>query len=172
MTERATAMPPTPRARLVIGGTVLVVGFLCPLLVPVVAGSDLPTGWKTGLSGLLLFGIPEIFMLIAVAIMGKAGFDAIMNPVKRVFKKFMAEYGPPDHVSKRRYRVGLVMFTVPLVLAAIEPYFGHHLPWHEEARFVYVIGGDVLLVSSLFVLGGDFWDKLRALFVHDAKAHS
>jgi hypothetical protein len=37
---------------------------------------------------------------------------------------------------------------------------------------VYVIGGDVLLVSSLFVLGGEFWDKLRALFVHDARAHA
>jgi hypothetical protein len=23
---------------------------------------------------------------------------------------------------------------------------------------------------SLFVLGGDFWDKLRALFIHGAKA--
>jgi hypothetical protein len=37
---------------------------------------------------------------------------------------------------------------------------------------VYVIGGDVLLISSLFVLGGDFWDKVRALFVYDAKARS
>ena len=25
-------------------------------------------------------------------------------------------------------------------------------------------------IASLFVLGGDFWDKLRALFVRDAKA--
>ena len=24
--------------------------------------------------------------------------------------------------------------------------------------------------SSLFVLGGDFWDKLRSLFVREAKA--
>jgi len=26
------------------------------------------------------------------------------------------------------------------------------------------------LLVSLFVLGGDFWDKLRALFFHGAKA--
>jgi hypothetical protein len=26
------------------------------------------------------------------------------------------------------------------------------------------------LLISLFVLGGDFWDKLRALFVHGARA--
>ena len=28
--------------------------------------------------------------------------------------------------------------------------------------------GDLVFVASLFVLGGDFWDKVRALFVHDA----
>jgi hypothetical protein len=26
-----------------------------------------------------------------------------------------------------------------------------------------------MFVASLFVLGGDFWDKVRALFVHDAR---
>ncbi len=28
----------------------------------------------------------------------------------------------------------------------------------------------MLQIASLFVLGGDFWDKLRALFVRNAKA--
>jgi hypothetical protein len=27
-----------------------------------------------------------------------------------------------------------------------------------------------MLLASLFVLGGEFWDKLRALFVHGARA--
>jgi hypothetical protein len=29
--------------------------------------------------------------------------------------------------------------------------------------------GDVMFVASLFVLGGDFWDKIRALFSHSAR---
>jgi hypothetical protein len=29
--------------------------------------------------------------------------------------------------------------------------------------------GDVIFVASLFVLGGDFWDKIRALFVYRAR---
>ena len=103
--------------------------------------------------------------------MGKAGFDAIVTPIKRAVGGFMATYGPPDQVSPRRYKVGLIMFAAPLVFAFIDPYFGDHLPGHERARMVYVIGGDVLLISSLFVLGGDFWEKLRALFVHDATAN-
>jgi hypothetical protein len=32
------------------------------------------------------------------------------------------------------------------------------------------VASDLMFVSSLFVLGGEFWDKLRALFVHGAKA--
>ena len=35
----------------------------------------------------------------------------------------------------------------------------------------YAVGGDLLLLSSLFPLGGDFWDKIRSLFVHDAEVH-
>ena len=35
---------------------------------------------------------------------------------------------------------------------------------HErKSRFVG------LLLASLFVLGGDFWDKVRSLFIHDAE---
>lgn len=28
---------------------------------------------------------------------------------------------------------------------------------------------DLVLAASLFVLGGEFWDKLRSLFLYDAK---
>lgn len=27
------------------------------------------------------------------------------------------------------------------------------------------LAGDLMLIASFFVLGGDFWNKLRALFV-------
>ena len=35
----------------------------------------------------------------------------------------------------------------------------------------YAVGGDLILLASLFVLGGDFWDKIRSLFIHDAEVH-
>ena len=69
------AVVPPPKGQLLFGGAVFVLGVLCPLLVPLVAASDLPTEWKTVLSGLLLLGIPELFMLAAAAILGKSGFD-------------------------------------------------------------------------------------------------
>jgi hypothetical protein len=37
-------------------------------------------------------------------------------------------------------------------------------------RYIIIIASDVVFIASLFVLGGDFWDKLRALFTYRAKA--
>jgi hypothetical protein len=35
----------------------------------------------------------------------------------------------------------------------------------------YAIAGDILIITSLVVLGGDFWDKIRSLFIHDAEVN-
>ncbi len=64
-----------PKGRLALGSEILVVGVLCALFVPLVTSPALPTEWNAGLSGLLLLGMPELFMLVAVAVLGKSGFD-------------------------------------------------------------------------------------------------
>jgi len=75
---------------------------------------------------------------------------------------------PP--VPKGRLVVGGAIFVVPIVLGWATPYAFHHLPGFEQYSLLYGLPGDVLLIVSLFVLGGEFWDKLRSLFVHGAKA--
>ena len=155
------------RGRLCSGGAIFVAGFLCPLLVPLVTASPLPVGWKTAISGLLLVGIPELAMLVAAAVMGKAGF----NYMKQLLFGFLGKhFAPPETVSLTRYRIGLVLFTIPLLLGWVAPYISGYLPVFEEHRLLLAIMGDLFLLSSLFVLGGEFWDKLRALFIHRAKA--
>ena len=62
------------------------------------------------------------------------------------------------------------MFTLPLLVAWLAPYLGHHLPGYGAHRLVWAIAGDLVFVASFFVLGGEFWDKLRGLFVHGARA--
>ena len=49
-----------PKGKLVTAGIIFVAGFLSPLLIPIVTSSDLSTGWKATLSGLLALGIPMI----------------------------------------------------------------------------------------------------------------
>ena len=154
------------KRRLYTGGAIFVIGFLSPLLVPLVTASPLPVGWKTAISGLLLVGVPELAMLIAVAVMGKDGF----NYLKQLIFGFLGKHiAPPETVSLMRYRIGLMLFTIPLLFGWVAPYISGYFPLFEEHRLKFAIIGDLLLFSSLFVLGGEFWDKLRALFVHKAK---
>ena len=114
---------------------------------------------------MLAVGIPEVFTVAAVAIMGKSGYNLIKE---RIFS-FLKKHGPPDRVSLTRYRIGLVMFVLPFVFGWLGPYGAHQIPGYETHRIVVSLIGDLMFVASLFVLGGDFWDKVRALFVHDAR---
>jgi len=87
-----------PRNRLIWGTIVFVSGFLTPLFIPLVVSSELSTGLKSIISGLLAFGIPELFMIIAAGILGKSGFNYLKKYIRFVFRI----YGTPDCVSKTR----------------------------------------------------------------------
>jgi hypothetical protein len=58
--------------------------------------------------------------------------------------------------------VGLIMPAGTLLVAATD--------WPIALRVWVNLGLDAITLASLFVLGGDFWDKVRALFLHDARA--
>jgi hypothetical protein len=83
---------------------------------------------------------------------------------------FLKEHGPADVVSPARYRIGLVMFVLPVLFGWLAPYGPEHLLGFEVQHFWVNLAGDLMFVASFFVLGGDFWDKLRALFIHGARA--
>ena len=162
VSNSAEEMP--PRGSLIVGGTLFLVGWLCPLFVPVVAACDLPTAWKAAASGVLLVGLPELLTLAAIAVLGQSGYQYLKGRLLTALKR----YGPPESVGPTRYKIGLVLFVVPLFLGFLEPYLGHLVPGLAENRVVFCVACDLLFLSSLFVLGGEFWDKLRALFVHGA----
>jgi len=136
-----------------------------PVLLPVLPLLGVSGATIAAISGVMVIAA-EIMLVAGAAIAGKEGFSIIK---KKVFG-FLKPYGPPKRVSRTRYIIGLVMFALPLLLGWAWPYFGHLVPGLEAHPYALAIGGDVLLLISLFVLGGDFWDKLRSLFVHDAAA--
>ncbi len=163
-TNAAKQQPPGWRFRL--GLIIFVIGFTSPLFIPLVTASKLPNQWKAIISGALALGIPEVFSIVAIAIMGKSGFNYMKE---RIFS-FLKKHGPPDVVSRTRYRIGLVMFVLPIIFGWLVAYAPHLVPGYVAHRFAVNLVGDLILLSSLFVLGGDFWDKVRALFIHEAKA--
>jgi hypothetical protein len=157
---------PLPGWRLHLGMALIVLALLSPLAIPLVTLLPLPLAWKATISGLLLVGLPEVLSLLAVALLGKAGFSYLKGIIFRIFKR----YAMPKEVSRARYRLGLVMFILPLFLGWLGAYVFHLIPGYGEHRFAINFCGDVIWLSSLFVLGSDFWDKVRALFIYQAKA--
>lgn len=157
--------PQISKSRLVTGGLVIVVGFLSPLLIPLITATTWSVGLKSAISGLLALGIPEVFMIIGVAILGKDGYEFLKKKIFGLLK-YVA---PPDEVSPIRYRLGLIMFCIPLFLGWAGPYLAHIIPSLRGLSLYWFMLGDLVFISSLFLLGGNFWDKLYGLFLYDAK---
>ena len=155
------------KGKLIIGVSILVIGFMSPLLIPLVTGSNWSVGVKTTASGLLAFGIPEVFMLIAIAIMGKQGYEYIKGKAFKYLKRF----APPDTVTLTRYRIGLIMFSLPLLLGWLQPYLGHYFTFLNQLPVWQYVVVDIIFFTSFFILGGDFWDKFSGLFKHGVKVN-
>lgn len=150
--------------RLKLGIALLVIGLLMPAGTFVVAATGWSDGVKALISGILLLGL-EIMAIPAAALMGKENFERIVNRVKGFLKKLK----PAGQVGRTRYTIGLVLFVAPLLFAWISAYIPTWLPEDAAARVWVNLGLDLILVASLFVLGGDFWDKLQALFQYEAR---
>jgi hypothetical protein len=114
-----------------------------------------------------------IFWLIAptmkigsVAILGKPSYLYI----KSKFQLHLFKVIKPYHESRLRYNIGLFLFCLPLVPTYIMAYAPMFFSSIFSVRLILNISFDVIFIISLFVLGGDFWDKLKALFIFSAKA--
>ena len=158
---------PAPKKgwRFYLGIAFFALFLICPAFIPFVMLLPISGWWQAAISAALAIGLPEVCALIAVALLGREWFEHLLRPIKRLFQRI----GPPRTVSRVRYTLGLVMFCAPLIEGAI---FLHSHDWRELYEGWNLIGAlvwDGVFVASFFVLGGDFCDKIRALFVHDAK---
>ena len=161
--ETATGAPELPTGwRFKIGIALFALMILAWLLIPIEAA----LGMSAGTIAATTAGIAianKVILLVAIAVMGKAGFAELKA---KLFHKLT----PPAEVSPMRYRIGLVMFCLPFLQGLLETWASHIAPQLVANRLWVDILMDVMLIASLFVLGGNFWDKLRALFVADARA--
>ncbi len=168
-TAQPIAAPPTER--LIAGGAIVVVWIGAKIVGPaLIISTDLSPEWKTILSAVLFFGVAKLCLLAIIFVLGKPGFAYLKAKVFGAFGKAFALIAPAREVSLVRYRIGLLMFLLPLLVGWLMPYVEELMPqWGERDRpFDWL--GEAIFVASFFVLGGDFWDKLRALFAHGAKA--
>ena len=156
-------MKQTPRFYL--GLTFLALSLILPLFGLLVARLPLSLAAKAMIIGLLTVGGPELCGILAVVCLGKENLLRIKQKLMALLRRLR----PPSPVSRTRYRLGLVMFLLPLIPAYVMAYAPQWLPDHSPLRLYVNLAADFIFLSGLFVLGGDFWDKLRALFVYDAR---
>ncbi|GAF79317.1 unnamed protein product [marine sediment metagenome] len=151
--------------RVKLGFAIFATSIGWPIFIPILLALGVSKTTTAAISGVMVVAA-ELMLIAGAAIAGKEGFAFIRATVFG----FLRSHGPPREVGRLRYTIGLVMFATPLAFGWASPYFGDHLPVFDGGEFIYAISFDVLLLASLFVLGGGFWDKLRSLFVHKAYA--
>lgn len=153
------------KLRFYLGVVFFTLAWILPLFGFLVARLPLSLAAKAVSIGLLTVGGPELFGILAVVCLGKENLlrikDFLLTRLRRL--------RPVSPVSRARYRVGLVMFLLPLIPTYIMAYAPQWLPDHSSQRLYVNLAADFIFLASLLVLGGDFWDKLRALFVYDAR---
>jgi len=103
--------------------------------------------------------------ITSVAILGKHSYLFIKSKFRHYFVRVIKPY----HASRLRYNIGLVLFWLPIIPTYIMAYAPLFVSGNFYLRVILNIATDVVFIASLFVLGGDFWDKLKALFIFSAK---
>ena len=141
------------------------------LLLLAVAGLSIVIGTAAVLAGYargeslgspvwLLAGPAEILCLLAAAILGQEKYDKLARKVRRRARPS----GTAWRTARLRYYLGLagcLMNGVPLALYAYVP---EMLPGGTTKAGILVVA-DLVFFVSLFFAGGEFWEKLRRIFV-------
>jgi hypothetical protein len=165
--HRPTEMkaPENPGFRFYVGLVIFIASFIMLptglVLREFVAGSF----WKGFVLGVFWISAP-LMKIGSVAILGKASYAWINYQMHYFYHKVTK----PHQITLLRYNLGLVLFILPFLPNYMISFMPHLIPISLTTRYFIIVASDVMFLASLFVLGGDFWDKLRALFIYRAKA--
>lgn len=160
MTEPAS----TANWRLVAGVSVLGLAMVLPLAALFVPLLGLPVAQSAVIAGALVAGAPEVLMLLAVALLGRQNFDRIVGAAKRFFHSTF--FSTP--VSRARYHVGLAICVLSFIPLYVAGYVPSWMP-AGHGRIAILAAADLAFILSFFVMGGEFWEKFRRLFVWEGK---
>lgn len=158
-----TPLEPAATWRFKLGIALVCLMALMWLCVPLMAWSGVSSTRIAAITG-VIFIANKVILLLVIAVMGKSGFQQLKSKIFGAFS-----LSRDESVGQARYNLGLVMFCLPLISASLEPYLDALAPGLRPNLWQLQVLGDVLFIASFFVLGGGFWDKIRALFVRDSR---
>jgi hypothetical protein len=107
----------------------------------------------------------ELGFWVSAALLGRPFVDALKGKLVALFVR----RGPPAPrpISRPRHVFGLVLFSLSFVtyyVAMAIPFLQLSTSTELTAIVVVAITGELLFVSSLLVLGGEFWERIKALY--------
>ncbi|ANN76408.1 transporter suffix domain-containing protein [Bordetella flabilis] len=142
---------------------IFIFAFALWLAIPLAAAAGMSGPRLAALTG-ALFVANKVLLLTCIAVMGKDGFQQL----KAILSGHARRLAPVQKVGPTRHAIGMVMFCLPLISAMLEPYVDNIWPGLRPNLWQLQLLADLMLVASFFVLGGDFWNKIRALFSRTA----
>ena len=154
--------PPAPRKdwRFYAGMTAMALAVIMPLSALVVPVLGLSTTQSALLAGVLLAGGPEVLCILAVALLGKEAFLYFAHRAKTALRRAVID----QPASKARYYTGLVVILVELAGRAHVYAYAPALTPQGDARIYLLAATDLAFVVSVFLMGGEFWEKVRRIF--------
>ena len=147
-----------------VGMAALVLSVIMPLCAVFVPMLGLPIAQSALLVGVLVAGGPEVLCILAIALLGKETFQYLAHRAKRAFRRAVLD----RPASKARYYVGLTIMLVSWLPLYLYAYFPAALPG-GNARIYILAAMDLAFVASAFLMGGEFWEKVRRIFVYQGK---
>jgi hypothetical protein len=115
-------------------------------------------------TGVIISG--EIGFIASAAMLGKPFVEGLKAKIKGWFVR-RGELAAPKAISWPRHVVGLILFSLSFVtyyVAMAIPFLGLDKQTELPAIIGVALTGESAFASSLFILGGEFWERLKALF--------
>jgi hypothetical protein len=144
--------------------TALALSVIMPLGAVVVPVLGLPTAQSVLLAGLLVAGAPEVLCILAIGLLGRDTFQYFVHKAKAALRRAVLD----RPASRLRYYTGLTIILLSWLPAYISAYFPAALPG-GNARIYILAGTDLAFVVSVFLMGGEFWEKVRRIFIYEGK---
>ena len=119
---------------------------------------------QLGIFAVIFLASGEIALLCAAALLGKEFLGAMKKRIMALFKRTHE----PKPVTRAMHRFGvtlLIASTLPYYAVLVYLLFFPHR--ESEINFLawVMTVGEAAFVAGLFILGGQFWDRLQHLFL-------
>lgn len=168
--DDASPAPTVSGWRRRVGVVLFVLHLILPLialvLVPILG---LPSGASAVVMGASVVGGPDVLLVVAIAILGKDGVSDLMAKFGLVVRHVTKW----DAVTERRYKIGMWVLVVSLVLPTIILFFWHNSIEGIEGQpgwgFWLLLASTFAFIGSVLCMGQPLWLRIQAIGSWDAQ---